>query len=261
MGRASASPAPGFGSIRRAAAAIGGPLLTIGVLLGIWQFVKHLGGLPMTVPAPSEIAAALGNSHGDLLFHMGPTVLAALGGLAIALALALPLGAVASSYRASRATILNLGMVVDSIPLIALTPILMTWVGNGLAARVVIATIAAQFPLLLGAAQGFAAVDRDMADLFHVMAASRWQRLVKLSWPSALPYLFASIKVAAPLALLGALIAEWVSADRGLGIMMIYALFSFNVPLAWLTIATVCVLAAGAYGLVALAERLCARRD
>jgi len=94
-----------------------------------------------------------------------------------------------------------------------------------------------------------------MDELFHVIAASRWQRLCKLALPSALPYLFAALKIAAPLALLGTLIAEWMGTDRGLGAMIVYALFSFNVPLAWLAIVTVCALSALAYGLIALAEQ------
>jgi ABC-type nitrate/sulfonate/bicarbonate transport system permease component len=240
---------------RRGVATAAPPAATIAALLAVWEGAQRAGWLPITVPAPSRIAGALGRSYGDLLFHMGPTVLAALTGLLLALVLALAAAALGSGVRALRPGILQLGMVVDSIPLIALTPILMLWLGNGLAARIAMATIAALFPLLVGASQGFAAVDRNVSDLFHVIAASRWQRLTKLAWPSALPFLFAAVKVAAPLALLGALIAEWVSADRGLGIMMTYALFSFNVPLAWLTIATVCALAAAAYGLVALAER------
>ncbi len=135
----------------------------------------------------------------------------------------------------------------------------MIWLGTGMISRIVLATIAAFFPLCVGALQGFKAVDRNAGELFHVLSASRRKRFLKLTLPTALPYLFAAFKVAAPLSILGALIAEWINADRGLGIMMIYALFSFNVPLVWLTIITVCALAMLAYGGVALAERLIVR--
>ncbi len=244
---------------RRGQGALGGALAPLGIviaLVALWQGAKMAGLLPITVPAPSEIAEAFTRSYGDLFYHMVPTVLSAAAGFALAVLIALALGAVAISFRKSEPTILKLGIVVDSIPLIALTPILMVWIGNGPASRIVIATIAALFPLLVGVVQGFKAVDRNVAELFHLLAASRWQRLVKLAFPSALPYLFSALKIAAPLSVLGALIAEWVSADRGLGIMMIYALFSFDVPLAWLTIVAVCIVATLAYGLVALAERI-----
>lgn len=244
---------------RRRRAALGAasaPVLIVAIIVALWQGAKMAGILPVTVPAPSAIAEAFGSSWGDLFYHMVPTVLSAAAGFVLATLVALVLGAVAVSWRKSEPTILKLGIIVDSIPLIALTPILMVWIGNGLASRIVIATIAGLFPLLIGVVQGLKAVDRNVSELFHILAATRWQRLVKLAFPSALPYLFSALKIAAPLSVLGALIAEWVSADRGLGIMMIYALFSFNVPLAWLTIVAVCVVATVAYGLVALAERL-----
>ncbi len=241
---------------RRGAGPVFAPVAIVAVIVALWQAAKMGGVLPITVPAPSEIAEAFGKSYPDLFYHMGPTVLSAAAGFVLATLLALALGAIATSWRSTEPTILKLGIVVDSIPLIALTPILMVWVGNGLASRIVIATIAALFPLLVGVVQGFKAVDRNVSELFHILAASPWQRLRKLAFPSALPYLFSALKIAAPLSVLGALIAEWVSADRGLGIMMIYALFSFDVPLAWLTILAVCFVATAAYGLVALAERL-----
>jgi ABC-type nitrate/sulfonate/bicarbonate transport system permease component len=225
------------------------------IVLGL-EFAKRQDWLPVTVPVPSEIAATFGEKYSDLFFHMAPTVLSAVAGFFSAFLIAVGLGAIATGWKRAEAPVMRFGVILDSIPLIALTPILMVWVGNGITARILIATMAALFPLLVGAVQGFKAIDRNGLELFHVLAASRWQRLTKLAWPSALPYLFAALKIAAPLALLGALIAEWISAERGLGIMMIYALFSFDVPLAWLTILTICVLAVIAYGLVAGSERI-----
>ena len=261
MAEQALAPAPagpsGPAAVRRAPLGkLVAPIIVVAALLGLWQGAKLAGWLPITVPAPSEVGAAFGRSWSDLFYHMVPTVLSAVLGFVLAALIALVLGGIAISWRRSEGSILKLAIVVDSIPLIALTPILMVWVGNGLASRIVIATIAALFPLVVGVVQGFKAVDRNVSELFHILAATRWQRLAKLAFPSALPYLFAALKIAAPLAVLGALIAEWVSADRGLGIMMIYALFSFDVPLAWLTILAVCLVATIAYGLVAIAERI-----
>jgi NitT/TauT family transport system permease protein len=99
-------------------------------------------------------------------------------------------------------------------------------------------------------------VEGTADELFHVLAASRWQRLIKLALPSALPYIFAGFKIAAPLAVLGTLIAEWMGAERGVGIMMIYAMFSFDAPQVWMTIVAVCLMAIGGYGAFALIERI-----
>ncbi|MGF1627418.1 MAG: ABC transporter permease [Alphaproteobacteria bacterium] len=246
---------------RRLLLGAGLPAAVFVAVIGLMEGAKHLGWLPVTIPAPSGIAGAFERSADDLFYHMTPTVLAALIGYGIAFAAAALLASLATLWRRARQPVLTVGVIVDSIPLIALTPILMVWLGNGMESRIVIATIACVFPLLVGMSQGLAATDRMMGELFHVLSASRWQRLRMLSLPSALPYLFAAMKIAAPLAVLGALIAEWVSAERGLGIMMVYALFSFDVPLVWLTIVAVCVLAMAGYVLVALAERLAVTWD
>lgn len=232
------------------------PLAVFAALVGLMEAAKRAGWLPITVPAPSDIALAFTRSADDLFYHMAPTAFSALIGYGSAILIAGTLAAIATTWRRAEQPIYNAGIIVDSIPLIALTPILMVWLGNGLASRIVIATVAALFPLMVGAIQGLKSADRNAIELFHVLHAGRWDRLVKLSLPSALPYLFQALKIAAPLSVLGALIAEWVSAERGLGIMMVYALFSFDVALVWLTIVAVCVMAMSGYAAVALAERL-----
>jgi ABC-type nitrate/sulfonate/bicarbonate transport system permease component len=90
----------------------------------------------------------------------------------------------------------------------------------------------------------------------HVLSASRLQTLRFLLIPSAVPYLFAGFKIAAPAAVLGAVTAEWAGAERGVGAMMLYALFSYDTPKVWLSVLLTCVLAAGGYGIVVLVERL-----
>jgi ABC-type nitrate/sulfonate/bicarbonate transport system permease component len=234
------------------------PVLVVAALLVGLESLKTRDALPITLPAPSQIASAWTAQHEALLFHLGPTLRTAVTGYLLAALSGLGLAVLATLVPRSERSVLGLGVAVDSLPLIALSPILMLWLGNGPAAHVPITWIACQFPLLVGLVRGMKAVPRSGEELFHVLAASPWQRWRKLVLPTALPYAFAALKVAAPLAVLGALIAEWVSAERGLGIMMVYALFSFDAAQVWLVILTVCLLSVTAYGLVALAERLVA---
>lgn len=227
------------------------------VLVGIgtaMEASKAAGWLPITVPAPSQIAAVIPAQFADLMYHAGGTLQSAVTGYALAALIALTLASVALSLKDAERPILSLGVLIDCVPLIALAPIFVIWVGQGPVLYIMVSTISAFFPLLLGAVQGLKASDRNARELFHVIAASRWQRLRLLALPSSLPFVFAALKIAAPLALLGALIAEWMGAERGLGAMVLYALFSFNVPVVWLTILTVCAISALAYGLIALIE-------
>jgi ABC-type nitrate/sulfonate/bicarbonate transport system permease component len=218
------------------------------------ELAKASGWLPVTIPAPSQVAATIPAQWADLVWHATGTLRSALMGYALAAAVALALASLALSVAGAERPVLGLGVAIDCFPLIALAPIFVIWLGQGPALYITIAAVAAFFPLLVGLVQGFKSAEPRMRDLFHVMAADRGQRLRLLMFPAALPYIFQAMKIAAPLALLGALIAEWIGAERGLGAMMIYALFSYNVPVVWLTILTLCGLSATAYGLIALAE-------
>lgn len=124
------------------------------------------------------------------------------------------------------------------------------WTGS-----IIIAAVAGFFPVLVGAIQGLRAVDRQAAELFHCLSATKFQEFRLLALPSALPYLFAGLKISAASALLGAIISEWVGAEKGLGLMMAYALFSFNVALVWLTLIVSIISAILAYSLVGLVEK------
>ncbi|MGR3803402.1 ABC transporter permease [Marinibacterium profundimaris] len=227
------------------------------VLLGLallMEAAKAAGLLPITVPAPTQVLAVIPAQFADLVYHGAATLRSALLGYLCAGLVAGALASVALRFHGAERPIISFGLLVDCFPLIALAPIFVIWLGQGMLLHVTLSAIASFFPLLLGTVKGFRATDASTRQLFHVMAATPMQRLRLLSVPAALPYIFQAMKIAAPLALLGALIAEWIGAERGLGAMMIYALFSFNVPVVWLTILTVCGLSALAYGLIALVE-------
>jgi NitT/TauT family transport system permease protein len=241
--------------LRRTFSAAWPPMMTLVILVILLEMAVSAGLTPITIPAPSAVAAKFGQSWDDLLYHLGPSVLATLLGLTISAALAALLAGIGASWHRASGPVMTLGVLVDSTPLIAVAPILIVFVGGGMTLHVIVSATACFFPLLVGMARGFRAVDRNSDELFHVLAASRWQRLTKLALPSALPFIFSGFKIAAPLAVLGTLIAEWMGAERGVGIMMIYAMFSFDAPQVWVTILAVCLMAIAGYGFFAALER------
>lgn len=232
------------------------PAVTLIALLVLLEIAVHAGLTPITVPAPSAVAMEFTQSGSDLLYHIGPSVVATLLGLTISAALAMLLAGIGASWRRANGPVMTLGVLVDSTPLIAVAPILIVFVGAGMTLHVIVSATACFFPLLVGMARGFRAVERNQDELFHVLAASRIDRLRKLALPSALPYVFSAFKIAAPLAVLGTLIAEWMGAERGIGIMMIYAMFSFDAAQVWMTILAVCLMAIAGYGIFAAVERV-----
>jgi ABC-type nitrate/sulfonate/bicarbonate transport system permease component len=153
-------------------------------------------------------------------------------------------------------SVLTVGAVVDSIPMIAVAPILIIWMGLSLSTRITITAVICLFPILISMIQGLKAQPRNTPELFTVLAATTFQRFRLLALPNALPYIFVGLKIAAPLAVLGALVAEWTGAEWGLGVFMINAMFGLRADQLWSAVLLACAMSSGAYGLVCLFEYL-----
>ena len=232
------------------------PVSTLLGLLVLAELAKRVGSLPVFVPAPSEIASIVWLNPALVTANVLPTLSKASAGYAIAAAITVTLGAIGVVVRALHGPIYNLGVGLHAIPIIATAPLLALTLGNGPQVQVIIAAMASQFAMLVGTMQGLQAADAQQRELMHVLSASRLQTLRHLLIPSALPYMFAGFKIAAPSAVLGGITAEWAGADRGVGAMMLYALFAYDTPKVWLSVLLTCLLAAGGYGIWALAERM-----
>lgn len=231
------------------------PVATVLGLLIFLEGAKYLGLLPVFVPSPSQIGNEI-VTNPALLTNVGITAYKAAFGYFIAAAITISAAAVAVMIRPLYASIYNFGVGLHAIPIIALAPLLALWLGVSSEVQIIISALACQFPMLVGAMQGLQATDARQRELMHVLSASRAQTLRFLQIPSALPYLFAGFKIAAPLAVLGAVTAEWAGADSGIGTMMLYALFAYDTPKVWLAVVIACLLAASGYGFWALVEHL-----
>jgi NitT/TauT family transport system permease protein len=192
----------------RALLSVALPLAGIAAALLLVEYLQRAGHLPVTLPAPSQVWGALLANPRGIGLALGETTMNAVRGYAVATVVALGAAFVAALVAALRPAIYNLGVGLSSIPLIAATPLLALWLGNGPLTRSLIAGLASYFPLLVGAMQGFRAYETNHMELFHVYSASRWRVFRSLILPSSLPYLFAGFKLAAPLAVLGSLTAE-----------------------------------------------------
>jgi ABC-type nitrate/sulfonate/bicarbonate transport system permease component len=225
------------------------------LLVGL-ELLKRGSLLPVFVPAPSQVFKEIISSPRLVTANLAPTAFKATVGYFIAMGVAVSAGSLAVLVRVLYTPIYNFSITLNSIPIIATAPLLALWLGTGPQVQIVIATLACQFSMLVGTVQGLQAADARQRELMHVLSASPFQTLRYLLVPSAAPYLFAGFKIAAPSAVLGAVTAEWAGAERGLGAMMLYALFSYDTPKVWLSVLLTCLLAAAGYGLVALIERL-----
>lgn len=232
------------------------PLATAVVLIGTAEALKRAGLMPMYVPAPSHIVTAVMAKPSLLTENLGPTVWRASAGYAISAFCTLVAASLAVTVQRLYGFVYNFSVTMHSVPIIATAPLLALWIGTGEPLQITIAALACQFPMVVGAIQGLQAADARQRELMEVLSATRFQTLRYLLIPSALPYMIAGFKIAAPTAVLGAITGEWAGADRGIGAMMLYALSSFNTPALWLAIIITGLLAAIGYGFWALVESL-----
>jgi ABC-type nitrate/sulfonate/bicarbonate transport system permease component len=230
------------------------PLLLIASLALLLEGYVGAGAAPSTVAAPSLVLRTIWIGRDDIWRAVEPTLLTASTGFILATVVALLLGLFVYVFRRVETGVLAMAAVLTSIPMIALAPALITLMGMGLGARIAITTIICAFPMIVAAVQGLSC--GAATELFTVLAASPWQKFRLLALPTALPYLFLGAKIAAPLALLGSLIAEWTGAEDGLGVYMLTAMFGLHIAQLWASVAITCLLSMAAYGLVATAERL-----
>jgi NitT/TauT family transport system permease protein len=149
-----------------------------------------------------------------------------------------------------------MAVAMRSVPFVALAPILVIWLGNGLTPKVIIAALVSFFPTLVNTTRGLRAVDPEALELMQTLSATPWQVLWRLRWPSAMPFLFSALKISAAGTVLGAVVAEWIGSDVGLGYVVLMTTYEFRIPLLWASIAVTSTMAMTLFGLVILAERL-----
>jgi ABC-type nitrate/sulfonate/bicarbonate transport system permease component len=200
-------------------------------LLGVWWLLAALNDHPGSLwPSPPRVVSALWDGRSAYAENATTTVEEAAVGFAAGVLLAAALALVGERFRALAGSLQQLAVGIYSLPLIALAPILVLWTGTGMATKVIIAALASFFPVLINLTQALRSTDPQALELMDVAGASRWQTFRRVELPYALPALFAALTVAAPAALIGAMLAEWVGADRGLGIQLLGAMQNYDIP-------------------------------
>lgn len=201
------------------------------VLLVVWQVLVPLLHVPAyVVPVPTDIVAALarGIASGQYLTDLGITLTEMLLGFLIAAVFGILMGALIVEVRIVERLIYPLIVAIQSLPKIALAPLLLIWIGFGLPSKVAMAALVAFFPVLVNTATGLRSCDRDMYQLFDSLQASRLQALWHLKLPAAAPYIVAGLDVAFVFALLGAIVGEFLGASAGLGYAILQLQFQLD---------------------------------
>jgi NitT/TauT family transport system permease protein len=183
-------------------------------VLALWEFtVRHFDVPPFVLPAPSAIAQAFADNFTSLMASLWTTLRVTLEAFALAIAGGVALAILFSQSKTIENALYPYAVVLQVTPVVAIAPLILIWVGfeHINLALVIIAFIVAFFPILSNTTLGIRSTDHNLLDLFRLYGASRWQILVKLQLPSALPYLLGAMKISGGLALIGAVVAEFVA--------------------------------------------------
>ncbi len=194
------------------------PILLVAVLLGLWETACYLTGVPAYfLPAPSAVAAAMAQDWALLLASAWKTLSTALLALAFASLTACSLALIISTNRLLEKAVQPLAVALQVTPVVAIAPQVVIWAGLAHPDRAIIslAVIVAFFPIFSGALTGLKSTDPDLERLFDLYGATRWQRLLRLRIPSATPFVLEGHKVAGGLAVIGAVVAEFVAGSGG----------------------------------------------
>jgi NitT/TauT family transport system permease protein len=235
-------------------------LASLSLLAGllIWETAVRISGLPAFIlPSPMQVWIRFGDvvSDGSLLRHTWVTTREVVLGLGLGAGSAVIIGyAVAKSHAIER--FLSPYLVASqAIPVVALAPLLVLWFGAGLFSKVLICALTVFFPVLVNTIVGVRAVPQELRDLMHSLRASRTQIIRYLELPAALPILLGGFRIGATLAVIGAVVGEFVGADKGLGFLVNVARGQYDTALVFVAIGSLIIMALCLYGLVILIEK------
>jgi NitT/TauT family transport system permease protein len=243
---------------KRYTSRIGLALVSLAAFLALWRGVIWLGDYPpFILPPPRAVVERLGDllADGSLWFHAGVTLREVLAGLGLGTLVATLLGYVLAHSPVAEQLLAPYIVASQSVPTVAIAPLLVIWFGTGLLSKILVCALIVFFPILVNTVVGVRSVGRELHALMRTLEASRWQTVWLLEVPAALPVFLGGLKVGATLAVIGAVVGEFVASDRGLGYLLKQGQQLYDTPLVFVGIAALVVLAQSLYGIVALAER------
>ena len=248
---------PGPSRTRRLLRTVGPALLVVLLLLVAWQVAVQLTGVrPQILPSPLRVVQQGWLSRDDLTRHGLSTLGVTLIGFAVSLVVSWAVAMTVDFLPWLHRALVPLLVGSQTLPIIAIAPLLIIWFGFGLLPKVVVIALVTFFPIAVGLIEGFASTPRAATNLLRSMGASRWQRFRLVRLPQALPQFFTALRIGITYAVTGAIFAEYVGATAGLGIYMSLQKNSFRTDLVLAAVVVTAVLSVTLFALTFLVQRL-----
>lgn len=246
-----------YGKCRRQAIEHGQTVLGILVLIGLWELLCDVFAVPAwLLPSPSRIAVEGWEVIGILPTHLWATLLAILGGFVLAIVVGIPLAVAIVYSPLLRRIIYPMILMLQSVPKVAIAPIILLWVGYGLQSSIVVAATVAFFPIVISTSTGLQSVDRELLELTRSLDANELKVFIKVRMLWAFPHIFSGLKVAITLAVIGAIVAEFIGADKGLGYLILANSGALKTSIVFAVLVVLSVLGILLFHLVEAIERM-----
>lgn len=225
-------------------------------ILALWQVGIPFLGIPeYLLPTPLQIGEQLIVNYSFLLKHTYVTLMESVSGFALGLALALLFALGITRSKFFEMLIYPFLVVSQTIPKIAIAPLLLIWFGYGILPKVIVSAMMCFFPIVVNTTKGLKSVDQELLDLMESYGATWIQTLIKVKFPAALPYIFAALKVAITLSVIGAVVGEFVGSDAGLGYLILQADANLDTSLMFAELICLSLMGICLFGTIGFIER------
>ena len=236
------------------------PLAVIAVLVIVWDALIRVLDIPAyVIPSPASVGQALVKERARLVDNAIPTIMESLGGFALGNLVAIATAVAFVYNKALERALYPVAVAVRTLPIVAIAPILVLMLGNGYAPKVAIAALITFFPTLVNMVEGLESADPQAMELMHVLSASKAEVFRYVRWPSSLPYLFSAMRIASTSSVLGALVAEWIGTNKGLGYLIVLTTYDFRTALLYAAMVVTSAIALAFFFLVSILEWLLVR--
>lgn len=233
------------------------PAAAIAGMVGLWWLATIVfGWKTFLVPTPKDVWFELGRQRHLLPGHFQTTLVETLEGFGLAIGIGVPVAILIAYSRILESTIYPALVALNAIPKIAIAPLLVIWMGFGAGPKVAMVVLICFFPIVISTATGLKSTPAELVDLARSLSASPLQQFVKVRFPASLPYVFVGLKVAIALAVIGAVVGEFVGATKGLGYVIIASGQNANTSLAFASIVLLSLMSIVLFYALVFAERL-----
>ncbi len=235
----------------------GAPIGLVAALIVVWEAAVRWFEIPrFLLPTPSDIATLMLDEWSLIAMHTRYTLWSVSSGYLTAAAFALAVSALMIRYPLAERLVMPVFVATQSIPKIAIAPLILVWVGAGTGSKIVVVASIAVFPIVINTMAGFKEVDRGLMEVFRSVDATERQVFFRLRLPYAMPYIFAGLRIATTLSVLGAIVAEWLAASNGIGYLVLSGSFNFNTSRSFAAIIMLAAIGMAFFGLMSKVEQL-----